>query len=519
MFKSIDELMQSPLAERMKAITDVDVTDRVLKSTRLEQRIYNELRGELSEMEAQGSVKLHSFKSLMNDVFQSFYSINPRYNAEERLTAAARKLNKPILADIMGGEEYRAIKPLCEGREFPAIEAAGEFIAALLPRLDELLDAASGKKESLDVLEKVEKQRDDLLDKLAGLLEQARDSQTDPRLAEKILQTANRAESKSGQADTLGKMVDRNLRKNADAVSQIVQGAIDAAAERAELVTVALTAWGNDDGTCVKTPVNTELLEKVKSSKTLTDITKYLGRYREMLSQLRKNSFAFGRGEKYDVEYGNSISRALTSELSLLATPELVPLFLRKYQNRQLKQYRRREQIYKGGGDVIVCLDESGSTTGDPAAWGKAVALTMLEICNVNKRNFALVHFSTQIQTDVFRPGDADYNSHMLLAAETFLGGGTSFTKPLEEAVSLIENDSFTNADVVFVTDGACAITDEFTAWLREKQLALNFNITGILLDGGGQLDFSLREFCDTVYRTSELSADTITANLITNIL
>ena len=47
-----------------------------------------------------------------------------------------------------------------------------------------------------------------------------------------------------------------------------------------------------------------------------------------------------------------------------------VPLFVKKYQQRRLKQYRRREPIHKGMGDIICCLDESGSTRGDAAADG-----------------------------------------------------------------------------------------------------------------------------------------------------
>ncbi len=76
-------------------------------------------------------------------------------------------------------------------------------------------------------------------------------------------------------------------------------------------------------------------------------------------------------GEKYSLELGCNISRALTSELAMLASPKTVALFLRKYQRKQIKQYQRREPIYKGMGDIICCLGESITTAGDPAAWGK----------------------------------------------------------------------------------------------------------------------------------------------------
>lgn len=119
----------------------------------------------------------------------------------------------------------------------------------------------------------------------------------------------------------------------------------------------------------------------------------------------------------------------------MLASPKTVPLFLQKYQRRQIKQYQRRELIYKGMGDIICCLDESISTQGDPAAWGKAVALTLLEIAADSGRSFALIHFagSGDFRTDVFRPGNYTMQDK-LAAAETFLNGGTNFQTPMEEA-------------------------------------------------------------------------------------
>ena len=95
-----------------------------------------------------------------------------------------------------------------------------------------------------------------------------------------------------------------------------------------------------------KTDANAALLERVRDSKTLQDISHYLGRFREIFAQGKRNGYAYGRGEKYALELGNNLSRALTSELAMLAVPETLPLFLRKYQHRQIKQYRRREPVY-----------------------------------------------------------------------------------------------------------------------------------------------------------------------------
>ena len=196
----------------------------------------------------------------------------------------------------------------------------------------------------------------------------------------------------------------------------------------------------------------------------------------------------------------------------MLAVPETLPLFLRKYQHRQIKQYRRREPVYKGAGDIICCLDESGSTAGDLAAWGKAVALTLLEIAQSEGRKFALVHFSGpgRFQTDVFLPGQSSLEEK-LHAAETFLGGGTDFQTPLAEAERLMREGGFENADIAFITDGECSLPGTCVEMLQKAQSELRFTVTGILLDeGNAGMDFSLKPFCQNIYRTSELTGDQI---------
>ncbi len=339
----------------------------------------------------------------------------------------------------------------------------------------------------------------------------------DAQLEQRVIAAANRAESKQRQVAAVSKMIDTNTAKNQDVISGIVAQAVHTAAEKAEEVQNIIAAWGNDPGNLTKTEVNTALLETVRKSTVLKDVAKYLGRFREIFAQGKRNGYAYGRGEKYSLELGSDLSRARTSELAMLASPLTAPLFLRKYQRRQIKQYQRREPVYKGMGDVICCLDESGSTKGAPAAWGKTVALTLLEIAADGKRKFALIHFSgsSRCQVDIFRPGEYTVEDKMR-AAETFLDGGTNFQAPMTKAVQLIKEDGFENADIVFITDGRCALSDDYLAKLHQEQAAHRFTVTGVLLDKGCPgMDFSLRPFCQNIYRTSELLGNDIVRELV----
>ncbi len=165
----------------------------------------------------------------------------------------------------------------------------------------------------------------------------------------------------------------------------------------------------------------------------------------------------------------------------------------------------------------ICCLDESSSTESEAAAWGKAVAMTLLEIAAESRRRFALIHFagSSSCQVDIFRPGEYTLEDK-LTAAETFLGGGTNFERPIREALRLMDTEGFEKADVVFITDGECELPDASQQELQVSQAAYHFTVTGVLLDKGrAGMGFSLEPFCQKIYRTSELIGDAVVQSVI----
>jgi len=519
-YRTIDDVLQSPLATTVPSPAQ-ETTDQVMRSTKLENSIYADLRegdGDLDHIEQDAGKKLASFPALSRDVFQSFYSLIPRQNPDDMLSTSARKFNAPILDHIRQSEDFPTLKAVCEGRELPAYEATSEFIFQAAGELDDLLSNLGGDKNALNTLEKLKQAEEQAQRDLANLLERMQKcKERDSQLEQSLVNAANKADSKRCQVEAVTKMIDTSTAQHKNDMAAVVAQAVSAAAEKAEEVQSIIGAWGDDPGNLKKNEVNTGLLDLVRKSQVLKDISKYLGRFREIFAQGKRNGYAYGRGEKYSLELGNNLSRALTSELAMLASPQTIPLFLQKYQRKQIKQYQRREPIYKGMGDIICCLDESISTEGDPAAWGKAVALTLLEIAADSGRSFALIHFagSGAFKTDLFRP-NAYTMADKLSAAETFLNGGTDFQTPMEEALRLMKEDGFENADIVFITDGECELPQAYLEELHQEQLAHRFTITGVLLDKGSlSLDFSLKEFCQNIYRTSQLLGDDIVRELV----
>jgi hypothetical protein len=183
-FRSLDEFRGSGLWSRLNNGTPKKNT-RVLHSTRLENMIYRDLRvhdeSGLDELESLGAEKLDTFRSLIQDTFQSLYSLNPRHNDADTLTANARQFNAEIMDSSMASEEDPTLKSLCEGRELPAYDAVSEFTEKMMDKLDELLEAAGGDKNALNVLNRLERQQDQLKENILKAVENGVADDKSPR--------------------------------------------------------------------------------------------------------------------------------------------------------------------------------------------------------------------------------------------------------------------------------------------------------------------------------------------------
>ena len=171
----------------------------------------------------------------------------------------------------------------------------------------------------------------------------------------------------------------------------------------------------------------------------------------------------------------------------------------------------------RGYGDIVICIDESSSMKGDAIAWAKAVALALMEYALQNGKSCGIIRFSSKgcMQEHLFQKGKYSVND-ILFFAESFLGGGTNFEEPLTKSIELIEHNEFQNADIVFLTDGECAISDEFTAQFQNKRKQLKFSVTGIVMDiNAPSMTFSLTPFCSKTYILSEISCNEAAESII----
>lgn len=483
------------------------VSERLLYSTRLTDLIYNSFAIEEPIDESMGIIGQNpNMRSLTQDLFAALYSPVIRRKEDDSVKLRERIINKPLFERCVHNDRFDILKSLCEDKELPSYDAVSAFCKAFIQAMPVIPDDIPGL-HYIAVIEKLKAQTEKTIQELY-------ESKAHPMSVKRTLYLYSRIDRKLSQIDNLMKKAEQAAVTYAEALGESLDIALDAAVDQAEQTHTVMCAWGDGSGEMRNTTVNKELLEYVKSSEELQKIARLLGKYREMMVDKRKNSYAYGRGEKYDLTTGNDITNCLSSELALLGTAETEILFMRRYEQKRLMQYRKRDAVIKGKGDMIVLIDESGSTR-SVSGWAKAFALALLDIAAKDKRKFAMVHFSSadQIKTDLFEPGQY-ISADVMKAAEHFFDGGTNFEVPLKEALRLMES-GYENADITIITDGECVVSKDFSEEFCQKVKIYKATVTGILLDKSNPCGQSLEPFCDKIYHSKDIAEDEIAVQIL----
>lgn len=503
-FFSLDQVLRSPLFDFSKPYQPPKRTDRSTRPTRL------------SDMDfAKASEPYYledDVKPLLADLFHLLFAQELRLTHPDERDVYVRLVQSAFVDDLLKRDDFLQVRSLCKGNAFAAMEAARAYQQTVL--LD-MQDCVEQVEPLASVLMRLEQRHDEANAKLHDLVQQA---QVDPAQTPTALQTAAEVVSTAEQIRVVTGMIQTRIQKRSAEIAHVICDAVRCSLDAAVLAKCVTQCWGDESqSTAQQVEHNQAMLERVKGNAMLLGITRQLGRMKEMLSDLRKNDYAHGRGEKYTVTRGRDMKNLLSGELALMTSPATTLLFLRKYHAKGLLQYAKRERIHKGHGDVIVCLDESASTEGENAEWGKALALAVQDICAHEGRKFALIHFSgkDQFRTDLFLPGQ--YTSEDLLsAAEHFFDGGTDFETPIREALRLINEDAFENADILFVTDGEAAISDELASDLQESIQSAQCSVVGLLLDADSPgMEFTLEQFCERIYRVRQNDKDNVEQSIL----
>lgn len=347
-------------------------------------------------------------------------------------------------------------------------------------------------------------------------------------------QLASRAATARAKADTanhavedvveelLGKPGSDEAMDKLRELARVGIAAAKEAKERVEEVSDTLESWGLEEGELVRKGIPEALgvLERMKKSEALRKFAALLGRIRRIAAR-KARSKEKSEGVRVTMpETGRDIKRAVGSELVALSHPALRTKALTRWARGELRLRGEQAKQKLGHGPVVVCEDGSGSMDGAKRWWAKAMVLAMAHYAKLQKRSFVWVHFGSRSSPNVTRvyKGGRLSAEAILEIAETFLdAGGTDFERPLSEAMKTIRVEGLTKADIAFITDGECAVSEEFLREFRAIKEGLEVNVFAVLCDVGSSSDESVRQFANRVERVSSFtdeSAEAVFENL-----
>ncbi len=380
---------------------------------------------ELRDQEKEYKPRHPTFEDLHQDIFDALYKTVPKETAAN-LMKPGWEANFDIIKGVLDDDTYKQLRSYTKLDEFNAALATLSITKGVIDMLPDVKKMPRAKRKKGDPKDN------------------PKDRKPDPK--------------------QLGKAI---------------KGAMQGAAKECSEMEEAVLCWGTGSGTAQRLghDEKLKLAKRIHKSPKLKQLAKMVGRFKNLAVSRQKTKVKKGTEEIYSVETGDNPDRMLDSELSLMSHPHLQLELYEKILNKDVLQFALRDRMKETKGPIVACIDNSGSMGGEAEIWAKAVALGLLEICVLQRRQFAGIHFGSASETRVFTFPWNNYSVFDVIDfAEFFFGGGTDFERPLDLAARVIDDDH-PKADIIMISDGICDVSDawlkEFIAWRDEKEVTV----------------------------------------------
>ena len=447
-------------------------------------------------------------QALIRDTFFAFNQSAPQLVDADQLRASYR-VNRALVEQMMSTAEFAELHTATAGDETLAtiatVGASKKLISTLnaktrdeineLSKLEDEIEKLMDEKSKFDNLDELE--TDEPSDEAdedgdegqgQGQDEPGDDGQSEgegegeaaqqepepgPELsaqdqAEQAALQAQIAELQE-KAEAMAQALESKMEDLEDAARRAVRPALEETnSEIVELVQAIKAFGGGYDPGMSTNPAQrlspaqkVEMAQKMRDNNKLRQIADLTGRLTRIALKTQKERVQHEPDEVIGVKTGQDIPHLVASEMSLLTDPALEDLFYLKFAESKLTQYDLDRKENQGRGPIIVALDSSGSMTQPGGGgysrevWSKGVAIAMMAIARLQKRDIAIIHFSSgeQVKSFDFKKGQSA-PMDVVECAEFFYGAGTNYTGWMTQALKLVENSRFDKADVIIVSDG-----------------------------------------------------------------
>lgn len=474
--------------------------------------IFNDLietSQEMQELLSEGTTTLPSFRYLCEDIFLSLYKYKVQLVERYELHKSV-EMNHLLMQRCLSSEQYMKLRQTCTGDEtyslYGTIAIARDVLYEIKKKLKDLENHQEYVRQMKELMKK-EQDIDELIDELDELID---DEEGGGGFIPGMSNGMNEEEIQAllSQMQNNIEDIDSIPHPNGLSISMEAMPNLNSLNDDLEDMEAICHAWGLESGTRVPFDIKLDAIETIRHSEKLKKMTDMIGKFKDSAIAEQKKKTSLGATDIKSVTQGNKIQDALPSEKMLLNNETTKKDFYNRYSENKLAVYDKENRDTKNKGPIIVCCDESGSMSGDREQWAKAITVGVLEVAQMQKRDFAYIRYESHAEKPIIIKKNEVAPDKVINICNEFMGGGTNFEAPLKAATEVIETAEFKNADILFISDGDCSVSDNFKRQFRELKERKDFCCKGILIQDYGYSygdATTLNEFCDEVTYLKDL--------------
>ena len=379
-----------------------------------------------------------AFEYMYQDIFLSLYKYKAKLLPESEIHMSTR-LNRKFAECYLNTPEYIKLRQTCRMDQFNAALGTEIIGNKLLSIVEEVMNNIKDQQEAMKKMQeliKKEQEMDELLEEneemddiLQGLIANGQgNSQYAQELQQQMAQ--NNANKKMIQ-DLANKMAEEmdDLIEEDDLANEINVKAGTAfneasmqVAETSDLVEI----WGLGEGerSRVSYQNKKDAIECIRKSPKLKKLTDLIGKFKESAITEQKKKTKNGAVEISSVTVGKKIEDTLPSERMMLSNETTKGDFYNRYSEGRLMTYSKESNKSKNKGPIILCCDESGSMEGNEETWSKAFTMGVLEIAQIQKRDFAFIAYASSANDPIIIKKGEVCPDKVITICEEFIDGG-----------------------------------------------------------------------------------------------
>jgi uncharacterized protein with von Willebrand factor type A (vWA) domain len=435
---------------------------------------------------------------LTRDVFYSYHTHDMPELVEP--VDPGVELHKRVMPKLMTTDDHAQARNITRDNPTTAAIATMAAVNALKQVLGDELEQQMREAEEY---QQHAQQAQDASDQLDFMRQQAKDLHQQGLPVPDVLKQQIGAavqERRAAQQAALGAAASQT--PMSAAAMQAIQAAAAAAGEAASGA-AGIPSFGAGFGAGEPTYESPEqaltIAEMWANNPQLRAMAERFGRLDRDIRFQRSKRVVGGNDEIVDVEFGDNLQRVLPAELALLADEDTEDDFLVRYASQELLCFATVGEEHAGRGPIVVVVDGSYSMNGERNIWARAVAMCLLHIARLEKRDFACVEFADarQVEAWVMPAKKALGAQEIVDMASHFFGGGTSPIQGVAGAVKIMEDAAdFRKADLVMIGDGEASFGPEDKR-LRDQLIEMGVRLFGIAI-GNGPFKY-LADYCSAV--------------------